>query len=146
MSDYNNNEEQEKPLSETHPHIHQYILDNLDKFISCVEGRVVFAKSGNMLQLLCDKFGDEGNNKIYKWLSNNYGDSEQQYVVVFPNGNIHRYKGSDLHSWDDQPAIVYNSGFKQWFRYNKLERRLDKNGKPQPITISSDGTKMYCSD
>ena len=54
------------------------------------------------------------------------------------DGGIYSYLGNMIHSFNDQPAIIYNNGNKYWFWYGKKHR-----GGDQPAFVDSIGYKSW---
>jgi hypothetical protein len=48
-----------------------------------------------------------------------------------------KYNG-ELHSFNDQPAMIYNYGMKVWYQHGTLHRDND-----QPAVIQSDGSQFW---
>ena len=48
------------------------------------------------------------------------------------------YKNGELNSFNDEPAIIRNSGSRMWYKNNELHRDGDL-----PAVIYTDNTKMY---
>lgn len=90
----------EQNLNESHLKIHQYILENFSKYISGIEGRIIFLTKKSLFKAIERKFGGEsGGFSIYQWLGENYGDDEKQFMIVNHKGSRYTFKGDEVHSW-----------------------------------------------
>lgn len=56
------------------------------------------------------------------------------------------YENGKKHSIDDQPAVIYNTGRKQWLKYGKLHRDGDKPAVVSPVDDVTGGFVAYFRD
>jgi hypothetical protein len=63
-------------------------------------------------------------------------------VKIHDNGKKETYNSNNqLHSFNDEPAIIYFDGTKYWYKDGKCHRDND-----EPAYISSTGTKYWYKD
>ena len=58
-------------------------------------------------------------------------------AVIYPNGHKRWYQNGKIHRGNDLPAIVYADGEKCWYQHDKIHR---DNG---PARIYADGTQIW---
>lgn len=60
----------------------------------------------------------------------------------FQTAEGHKFSGVNkkLHSFDDQPSVIYNDGTKWWYRDGKIHREKG------PAVINSNGVEEWWSD
>lgn len=60
-------------------------------------------------------------------------------AVIYSHGTINYYKNGKLHRDGDEPAVIYSDGDMEYWKHDELHREEDK-----PARIYSDGSKEYC--
>lgn len=71
-------------------------------------------------------------------LSSAKGITTRDYNDCKRQGTSRWYKDGKLHSYHDQPAVIYSNGSQQWYKDGRLHRDND-----QPAIIWSNGQKEW---
>jgi len=75
-----------------------------------------------------------------EWKNKNrrYHRDNDQPAVIYSSGTKEWYRNGQRHRDNDKPAVIYSSGSKEWYQNNQLHRDND-----QPAVIYDDGTKHW---
>jgi hypothetical protein len=80
-------------------------------------------------------------NKDYDafYYQNELHSFNDQPAIIYANGTMKWYQHGKYHRDNDLPATIYSDGGKMWYQHGELHRDNDL-----PVVIYSDGSKWWC--